>query len=97
MAIEIENPIVIPETILDKMWVQTLSIWTDFNLSSINASVMLAPYNDAGAYAPERAIKLDIPDIADRIQAAPEGKLALAYAALIDALQEEYVNSLIPQ
>jgi hypothetical protein len=87
MSIKIIEEIVVPEKKFNKLRLSFFSIAAPFTGGEARAEVHLIPYNDAGDSLPEMRKVLFIEDIFAR---PVDSKIATAYGALLDAIDEEY-------
>lgn len=99
MPIANPNPETVPALTFDRLYATTIIISAirdkDQRIVDASADVVLVPYSsETGIDLSTSQKQLSIKSIEQKVVENPDGKLALAYAAMIDAISEEYLLSI---
>lgn len=97
MPILPKSPINVPEKNFDRLGVSSINIMCPLKsllvpeMEDASASIFFVPYNsETGEKHMGGVFSMSIPSIVARILENPNGKLAIAYQAILEAVQEEY-------
>jgi len=92
MPITNPNPIVVPSTTADALWIRNLSVNAPTVTGKISISAQVVPYSSStGVMVPAAAKVLSIPDLYAAIPGDTSNTLAPAMTAIFAAIQAQII------